>query len=80
MCRASPKIFVGFGKAAAECSFQKYSPPGRADFEIAARVSRVRGKMSKEALIYSIENKSVHTLMWFFAVFRRKTRKTVGQR
>jgi hypothetical protein len=34
----------------------------------------------REAPIYSIENKSVHTLMWFFAVFRRKTRKTVGQR
>jgi hypothetical protein len=38
-----------------------------------------RGRKTREALIYSIENKSVHTLMWFFAVFRRKTRKTIGQ-
>ncbi|MDR1956320.1 MAG: ABC transporter permease [Treponema sp.] len=36
--------------------------------------------MAREALIYSIKNKSVLPLMWFFAVFRRKTRKTIGQR
>ena len=55
-----------------KCEYQLTSEPLRIDLVIV--------KKPRETLIKSNRGFNQCTLMWFFAVFRRKTRKTIGQR